>query len=64
MRLEDLEIYQLSIEIGEKVWDMVKDWKYFEKDTIGKQLVRSTDSVSANKRISSFMSCSRTLISK
>ena len=23
-------------------------WKYFEKDTIGKQLVRSADSISAN----------------
>ncbi len=46
--LEKLEIYQLANEIGDKVWKIVSDWNYFEKDTIGKQLVRSTDSISAN----------------
>ena len=29
-------------------WDLVSKWNYFEKDTIGKQLVRSADSVAAN----------------
>lgn len=48
MKLEDLRIYQLSMELGEKVWQIVAEWKYFEKDTIGKQLIRSTDSISAN----------------
>ncbi len=36
------------MEIGEKVWDIVIKWNYFAKDTIGKQLVRSVDSISAN----------------
>jgi len=48
MRLEDLEIYQLSMVVGEKIWNQVSSWKYFEKDTIGKQIVRSADSVAAN----------------
>ncbi len=48
MKLEELQVYQLSMELGEKVWSIVIDWKYFEKDTIGKQLVRAVDSVSAN----------------
>ena len=48
MKLEELNVYQLSMEIGEKVWDIVIKWDYFLKDTIGKQLVRSVDSVAAN----------------
>ena len=48
MKLEELQVYQLSMEIGESVWIIVKDWNYFEKDTIGKQLVRAVDSVAAN----------------
>ena len=48
MKLEELQVYQLSMEIGEKIWDIVKGWNYFEKDTIGKQLVRAADSVAAN----------------
>jgi len=48
MKLEDLEIYQLSIKIGEEVWQIVTKWDYFAKDTVGKQLVRAVDSVAAN----------------
>ncbi|MFP4023418.1 MAG: hypothetical protein ACLFVR_02745 [Thiohalospira sp.] len=38
--LEKLEIFQLSNEIGEIVWDLVSGWKYFEKDTVGKQFIK------------------------
>ncbi len=48
MKLEDFRVYQMSMELGEEVWKLVKDWDYFAKDTIGKQLVRSMDSVAAN----------------
>lgn len=48
MRLEELKVYQLSMEIGEEIWSLVSRWRYFEKETIGKQLVRSADSISAN----------------
>lgn len=48
MKLEDLEIYQLSMEIGENIWQIVIKWDYFAKDTVGKQLIRSTDSIAAN----------------
>ena len=47
-RLEDLEIYSLSESFGESIWDLVIKWDYFAKDTIGKQLVRSADSIAAN----------------
>ncbi len=48
MKLEELNVYNLSMEMGEKVWNIVVGWNYFEKDTIGKQLVRAVDSVAAN----------------
>jgi len=48
MKLEELKVYQLSMDISENIWNVVSNWKYFEKDTIGKQLVRSADSISAN----------------
>ena len=48
MDLDDLKVYQLSVEIGERVWSLVVPWDYFAKDTVGKQLVRSADSIAAN----------------
>jgi len=48
MNIFDLKVYNLSMEIGEKVWEIVNRWDYFGKDTIGKQLVRAVDSISAN----------------
>ena len=48
MKLEELKVCQLSMEIGEKVWNIVIKWDYFTKDTIGKQLVKAADSIAAN----------------
>ncbi|MBN1253090.1 MAG: four helix bundle protein [Bacteroidales bacterium] len=48
MKLDELNVYKLSMDIGERIWDFVNKWNYFEKDTIGKQLVRAIDSVAAN----------------
>lgn len=39
MKLEELKIYTLSMDLGEKVWTIVLKWDWFTKDTIGKQLV-------------------------
>lgn len=36
------------MEMGEEVWKIVIGWGYFEKDTVGKQLVRAVDSIAAN----------------
>ena len=47
-RLEDMEIFTLSESLANEIWNTVLRWDYFAKDTIGKQLVRSTDSISAN----------------
>ena len=36
------------MDIAEKIWLIVREWSFFEKDTVGKQLVRAIDSVAAN----------------
>ena len=53
MKLKDLEVYLRSIRIlfyllSEEVWSLVSNWKYFERSTIGNQLVRAADSISSN----------------
>jgi four helix bundle protein len=45
---EDLEVYQLAEKFAKKIWSFVQEWKFFAKDTIGKQIVRAADSVCAN----------------
>ncbi len=46
--INDLEIYREAMRLGEVVWDIVAEWPYFAKDTVGKQLVRAADSIAAN----------------
>ncbi len=46
--LEKLEVYNLAESFSDESWEIVLTWNYFNKDTIGKQLVRSADSISAN----------------
>ena len=48
MTLEELNVYQMAMDLGERVWAEVVPWDFFAKDTVGKQLVRATDSVAAN----------------
>jgi four helix bundle protein len=48
LKLEDLDIYQLALEIGEYVWKLVNKWEYFPKRTVGEQFVTAADSISAN----------------
>jgi len=48
MKLEELQVYQLAMDIAERIWNIVIKWDYFAKDTIGKQLVKAADSVAAN----------------
>jgi four helix bundle protein len=45
---ENLRVYRLSEELSDAVWEVVVGWQIFAKDTVGKQLVRSADSIGAN----------------
>jgi four helix bundle protein len=46
--LEDFKAYNRAMDLGEAVWDIVGHWKFFEKDTVGKQFVKAADSIAAN----------------
>jgi four helix bundle protein len=46
--INDLEIYRESMRLAEVIWDSVGSWPLFAKDTLGKQIVRSADSIAAN----------------
>lgn len=48
MKLEDLVVYQLAMEIGEEVFAIVDKWENFDKWTTGKQLVEAADSMASN----------------
>jgi four helix bundle protein len=45
---ESLRVYRLSEELADVVWDVVSSWKVLARDTVGKQMIRSADSVGAN----------------
>ncbi|HYT49011.1 MAG TPA: four helix bundle protein [Pyrinomonadaceae bacterium] len=45
---EKLQVYQLSEKLADSVWNIVITWDSFAKDTVGKQIVRSADSIGAN----------------
>jgi four helix bundle protein len=47
-RYEDLEIYKRAVGLSEQTSDFVSEWPNFHRDTLGKQLVRSADSIPAN----------------
>ncbi len=48
LRVEDLEIYQMAEDLSDRIWDICLGWDYYKRDTVGKQLVRAADSISAN----------------
>ncbi len=46
--LSKIEVYTLAENFANNIWDLVVKWDYFAKETVGKQLVRAADSISAN----------------
>ena len=45
---EKLRVYRCSEDLADAVWEMVGTWTLFARDTVGRQLVRSADSIGAN----------------
>jgi four helix bundle protein len=45
---ETLQVYQMSEALADNIWDIVMQWDSFARDTVGKQIVRSADSIGAN----------------
>lgn len=45
---EKLHVYQLAEQLADDIWRLTRDWDNFEKNTIGRQIVRAADSIGAN----------------
>jgi len=45
---EDLRVYRQTEDLADLLWDIVLAWQTFAKDTVGKQMIRSADSIGAN----------------
>ncbi|MBA4062632.1 MAG: four helix bundle protein [Isosphaera sp.] len=45
---QQLRVYQRAEQLADAIWEIVRPWPNFERDTIGKQLVRAAGSVGAN----------------
>ena len=48
MSFENLKVYQLSEALADDIWGIVVKWDFFARETVGKQIVRSADSIGAN----------------
>jgi four helix bundle protein len=45
---EKLQVYLLAEKLADEIWSVVLAWDNFSRDTVGKQVVRSGDSIGAN----------------
>ena len=45
---EHLRVYRMSEELADQVWEIVQKWGILARDTVGKQIIKSADSVGAN----------------
>lgn len=45
---ESLRVYVLAEELADLIWEICSSWPHFDRDTVGKQIVRSADSIGAN----------------
>lgn len=48
LKLNDIDAYKVAFTLSNYVWDLIVKWYRFNSDTVGKQFVRSVDSISAN----------------
>ena len=48
LRFEDLRVFQLAEKLCDDIWNIVISWEYFEKNSVGMQLVKASDSIGAN----------------
>ena len=48
LKLNYVRAYKIAFQLSNFVWDVIISWDQFSKDTVGKQFVRSTDSIAAN----------------
>ncbi|MEH2056654.1 MAG: four helix bundle protein [Nostoc sp.] len=47
-RFQELRVYQLPERLADDIWKIVNRWESLPQDTVGKQIIRSADSIGAN----------------
>ncbi|MEH2246378.1 MAG: four helix bundle protein [Nostoc sp.] len=47
-RFQELRVYQLAERLADDIWKIVNGWESLPQDTVGKQIIRSADSIGAN----------------
>ena len=47
-KIEELETYNLAIDIAEEIYSIASNWDRIHLNTIGYQIIRSADSIGAN----------------
>ena len=45
---EKLRVYKLAETLADGIWKVVRGWDYLARDTVGKQMIRASDSIGAN----------------
>lgn len=48
LKYEDLEIYQLSEKLSDRIWEIVLMWNYIAQKTYGIQVIDSSSSIGSN----------------
>ena len=48
LKLNDVEAYKIAFHLSNYVWSLIEKWDSFAKNTLGRQFIDSTDSISAN----------------
>ena len=48
LAFHELTVYQVSEQVADLIWKIVIKWPAIQRDTIGKQIIRSADSIGAN----------------
>jgi four helix bundle protein len=46
--LKELRVYKESHAVGQEIWELVSKWNFFDRNTLGKQMLRAADSISLN----------------
>lgn len=48
LKITDIEAYNIAFNLSNQIWDIVIKWDFLAKKTVGVQIIRATDSISAN----------------
>jgi len=48
LQLNDIGAYKIAFYLSNYIWNIIINWDYLAKDTVGKQFIRAIDSISAN----------------